>query len=293
MKAPFFTSILSAVALLSATDLALAQQLPNLPIQLNLDDLAPAQYQGSRQESCATYDFPLTALTYSTANGTTDVSVGSLTVQAQPRLWFYLPTDSEEMNAVIAIKNTRNELLYEGQLNGETESDGIVSVPLPVELSAGDPYQWVLTVECDENDSVTVDGWIGRAPISPATAGVFAGVGDRNRAALYANEGFLQDALSELALLRLADKADEDLAEDWIGFLSDLGLADLTAAPLLDCCEIADARTLPEEEIDEPETSEPEVSEPEVSEPIEDSVEPEEAEEPDTRTPLQRARDNG
>lgn len=286
MKIPFLLSIFSAIATLSPVRPATAQALPNLPVQINPNALHSLdQYRGRRRAICATDDVPLTALAYATADETT----GSLTTQAQPTLWFYLPTELSE--AAITIRSTNNQLLYEGRLVGDTEGEGIVSVPLPVELAMGEAYQWVLTFECQDSEQVTVDGWVSRGAIASARRATFEVVGDRNRAALYANAGFLQDALSELATLRLADKENEELAQDWVSFLSDLGLADLTAAPLLDCCQIADAQNLPAE-VEEPEVSEPEVSEP-IEDPVEPEVEAEPTEEPDTRTPLQRARDRG
>jgi len=91
----------------------------------------------------------------------------------------------------------------------------------------------------------------------------------------------LQDAVSELAGLRLARSEDEAVAQDWRQFLVALELSELADATVFPCCELA---TGPAEMPVEPEV---EVV-PEVAEPVVES-EPER----DSRSILERARDRG
>ncbi len=246
---------------------AAAQQLPPLPVQFNPDKLINPGRPGGRRRGggsrgdCAVNGNPdegnpdegnpaegdLSAIAYATSQTVRELdvtinqeTVGTLTTQAQPTLWFYLPvplSDQTETNFV--VKNEQNVTLYAGQLLGETDRAGIVQVPLGVELAVGTRYQWFLTLNCGGEPS-TVNGWIARQAPNPALSRPFAEASPRNRAALFANQGFLQDAITELAALRLANPEDEIVEQDWRALLSALGLADLATMPLLDCC------TLPE-----------------------------------------------
>ncbi len=210
---------------------------------------------GSRGECSA--DPALTAIVYARTVSELGIegieeTVGTLTTQAQPKLWFYLPTAlSENTQTLLTLKSSDDTLLYEGHLLGSTDRAGMVGVTLPVDLAVGQIYYWSFALACGESgpseneaegdsEQSMVDGWIERRAIDPALSRTFEQADTRNRAALYANYGFLQDAVSELATLHLANPDDEAIAQDWANFLNDLDLADLTDAPLLgllECCQ--------------------------------------------------------
>lgn len=244
--------------------------LPPLPIQFNPDNISNPGRPGGRRRGggsrggCAADGVPLTAIAYSTSEIGEELgveveieSVGSLTTQAQPLLWFYMPQAvSDDISAELIVKDETDEVLYRGQIEGRTNDNGIISVPMAVELAAGSAYHWFLSLECDEADLVRVDGWIARQNSRPEVMRLFAQAEPRNRAALYANYGYVQDALNELAAMRLADLDNEAIAQDWVGFLNSLGLEELTAAPILDCCEVAGV------DVDRPRIEEREVVEP-------------------------------
>lgn len=255
-----------AVALLGLPPLpVIAQQLPPIPIQFNPDRLTNPGRPGGRRRGGGSRgicqgELPLTAIAYANSRTVEELgisrtveSVGMLTSQAQPTLWFYLPeplTDSATTEFV--IKDSGDQVLYSGQLIGETADSGIVGVPLAVDLAPGAAYHWFLTVDCDSNERAVVDGWIERRSPDSTLSNLLTQASPRNRAALYANAGFLQDALTELATLRLADLEDEMIARDWVGFLSALDLPELTAAPLLDCCQVGVVQpSVPAIEVDE------------------------------------------
>ncbi len=298
IKVPFIFATLATAVLACFPLPAIAQQLPPLPIQFNPDRLVnPGRPGGRRRGGGSRGDCPvspsLTAIAYARTVSElgierTDETAGALTTQAQPTLWFYLPSALSNTTATsFAIKDSRDQLLYEGQLSGDTPTGGIISVPVPIDLAIGSPYHWFLTVSCGTGESserATVDGWIERQAGDSTFNRNISQANSRNRAALYANYGFLQDATTELAALRLANQEDESLAQDWVNFLTALDLRDLTAAPLWECCGLVDARSP---------TPETKPSTPEVSEPEGESVEPQPAAEPDRRTILQRARDRG
>lgn len=280
---------------------AKAQELPPMPIQFNPETLRSPGRPGGRRRGggsrggCAVGEVPLSAIAYSDSRSSQSLgvdvvseSVGAFTTQAQPLLWFYLPQAiSNETGAELIVKNERDELVYRGRLTGSTDDNGIIGVPMPVEMAPGSAYHWFLSLDCGETSSESVDGWVVRQAAQANVARLLTQAEPRNRAALYANYGYVQDALSELAMLRLADLDDREIAAAWVGFLSGLGLEDLTAAPILDCCELAGADA---EEVDAQDT---EVEAPEV-EAVEAPVPVErELSEPPSRSVIERVRGRG
>lgn len=245
-------STLSAMVLaLLLPPTAVAQTLPSLPIQFNPDMLENPGRPGDRRRGGGSRggcqaDIPLTAIAYASSQAveelgvqSIDQAVGTLTTQAQPILWFYLPGPlTDDTAAEFIVKDSKDTLLYQGQLVGQTDSGGIINVPMPLDLEPDVDYHWFLVYDCDESDRTQVDGWVERRAPNPTLSRTLDQADDRSQAALYANSGYLQDALTELAALRIANPEDEAIAQDWATFLSALDLPDLTAAPLLDCCQV-------------------------------------------------------
>lgn len=296
MKKSLLLTALSglALSLVWPTRAVWAQDLPPLPIQLEGRPWLNPGQPGNRRRGGGSrggcYEgAPLTTLAYADSVTVeelgvtrTDEAVGTLTTSAVPTLWFYLPTALGETSTEFVVKDAQGQLLYQGQLTGDTDESGIVGVPLAVRLPFGSAVQWFLTVDCDEGgDRTTVNGWIESRDPGPDLTRTFTQADARNRVALYTSYGFLHDAMSELAGLRSLNPDDETLAQAWGQFLTSLELGDIADAPVLDCCQLV--------AIDD--TQEPaEESEPVDSLPAE--TEPAEAEE-DSRSILQRARDRG
>lgn len=293
-----------ALSLVLPTRAVQAQTLPPLPIQLEGRPWINPGQPGNRRRGGGSrggcYEgTPLTTLAYADSVTVeelgvtrTDEAVGSLTTSAVPTLWFYLPTALTETSTEFVIKDAQGQLLYQGQLTGETDESGIVGVPLAVRLPFGNAVQWFLTVDCDEGgDRTTVNGWIESRDPGPDLTRTFAQADARNRVALYTSYGFLHDAMSELAGLRSLNPDDETLAQAWGQFLTSLELGDIADAPVLDCCQLVAADDETDDTPEPVEESEPaEELEPVDSIPAE--TEPAEVEE-DSRSILQRARDRG
>ncbi|MEL6814862.1 MAG: DUF928 domain-containing protein, partial [Cyanobacteria bacterium J06598_3] len=145
----------------SPSQTAQAQDLPPIPIQFNPDNLVNPGRPGGRRRgggsrgSCQT-DRPLTAIAYAESTTTeelgvtsTSEKVGALTTQTTPTLLFYIPQPVEESTIELIVKNGSNEVLFQGQLAGDTDRSGIVSMPMPISLEPNEPYHWFLTLECD------------------------------------------------------------------------------------------------------------------------------------------------
>lgn len=299
-------AILSALSFF-LSESATAQQLPPLPIELNPSELInPGRPGSSRRGSdakriCQSSGLPLSAITYADTQVVTELgdartseTVGTLTTLARPSLWFYLPQSLSDTSAEFVIKDGSDRLLYQGRLAGSANSDGIIAAPLPISLSFNTPYRWTVTVDCDETERTTVSGWIERRSPAPRLANDLGEASSRNRAALYANAGFLQDALTELASLRSLQPNDPVIEREWRHFLTALDLLELANAPILECCEVSSA---PIEEPTEAPLLEDSLAPAAVGEDIED-VQPIPTELPAERverrrTILQRARDRG
>jgi len=280
-------------AALSLPTPAIAQDLPPLPIQFDTSQIINRGRPGSAsREQCNPNDSPLSAIAY--LDPQTQAPASTLTSQTQPTLWFYVPIPiKENTEAIFTLKNSLGAPIEENKLSGQTDRSGIIGIPISTNLAIGDLYEWSLLLKCADNNQTILSGWIERKIVDSALKQTFEAVGDRNRIALYANYGFLQDAISGLANLRIANSTDPDLTQSWSTLLSDLNLSAIATEPLLACCQTANIST------EEPETTEPETTEqqPETIErlePEETETETPETETPepeDNRTILQRARD--
>jgi hypothetical protein len=230
---------------------ATAQPLPDTLAQFSPNRIVNPGRPGGRRRGGGSRggclaDSVLTALThgenqsFQTLGVTrTEETVGALTLHEQPTLWFYLPIALNDTSAAtLTVKNDQGELLYSGNLVGETNTAGVVGVPLEIALSEGQDYEWFLALDCGEGEQDTVNGWIGRRAADSETIRTLMQAGDRDRADLYTTEGFLQDSLSELATARLNNPQDSAIAQDWTELLTELDLADVAPAPVLDCCQL-------------------------------------------------------
>ncbi|MEL7227275.1 MAG: DUF928 domain-containing protein, partial [Cyanobacteria bacterium J06576_12] len=241
---------------------AAAQQLPPLPIEFNPDNLINPGRPGGRRRgggsrgSCQA-GLPLSAISYADSRtvqelgvSSVEETVGMLTTQAQPTLWFYLPAAVDDVSTEFIVKGAQEQIVYQGRLSGQTDSEGVISVLLPVNLAVGSAYRWFLTVDCDDTERVSVDGWVARRTTGPDATRTLAQASARNRVALYANYGFLQDAVSELGVLRAGEEGA--IEQEWNQLLISLELPELVNARVFSCCEVVNAP----EEVSQPEVEE-------------------------------------
>ncbi len=285
---------------------AVAQDLPTLPLEFDPNGSPNPGRPGGRRRGGGTRGscqagIPLTAIapaqsTQEQVLGVTQVveTVGALTTQIQPTLWFYIPGNVGEVATEFVIKDSSDRVLYEGQLAGQTASSGVIGVPLPIEMAPNNAYHWFLTVDCDETERVVVDGWVERQGVGPDASRTLTQATARNRAALYANYGFWQDALSELAQLRRENVEDEAIAQDWRRLMEALALPELAEAAVLSCCEAVDEVAVPEAIAPEETTEEATPEEATIEIPAGMPAEAIEIErERDGRSVLERVRDRG
>ena len=244
------------------------QALPPLPIEFNPDNLINPGRPGGRRRGggsrggCQS-ELPLSAIAYADSQVVeelgvtrTDETVGGLTAQPRPILWCYLPAPVHETAAELVVQDSQEQVVFQGQLAGETERPGVVGLELEDDLRVGEPYQWFLTIDCDETERVTVNGWVERRAVGPDATRTLAQAMNLNRVALSADYGLGQDVVSELAQLRYFKPEDELIEQAWTQLLVSLELSDLIDEPVLPCC--AFAGDVPDAVLEEGERVEPE-----------------------------------
>ena len=173
------------------------------------------------------------------------VSLQVETTQAHPTFWFYVPYPPETIvSSTFLIQDRQGRTIYETKDDFViTGTPGIIRITLPTTeppLNKDEWYEWGLGVKisCDptlppQRDST--EGWVKREDINSQLQTQLQNATPRQRAILYARNGFLFDALTALA-----EMEDKDLMqEDWSQLLRSVGLEKLDAIatePIVDCC---------------------------------------------------------
>lgn len=177
---------------------------------------------------------PLTALMPDTATWTDEVQptlpdiVYSLTQQPAPDLWIYLPYRLEEASQLrFTLKDDAGNQLVRGQLDpteplpAATHIMEVALGDLGVNLSPDRDYHWYVTVTCGQGPPVVVDGWLKHQP---------------ERSDEDPSHGFFVDDLSSLAQSQQTNPDDGAAQSAWQELLNAVGLEDIAAAPIADCC---------------------------------------------------------
>jgi hypothetical protein len=167
--------------------------------------------------------------------------VWGLTSSEYPTFWFYVPYSLDEhpgeLRVVITdekIGNIQKPLI---QVTGTTP--GVVGVRLPsteAPLKIGELYTYKFVVSCksdeaSENEYVVAS--VERRELSASLATQLKTATPRERAILYAQEGFWDEALTTLAELRRANPNDAGLMADWDALLEDGGLNEIKQKPIV------------------------------------------------------------
>lgn len=181
---------------------------------------------GTRGRPCLTGTTPVTALVPDRRDKT-----GGLTASGYPTLFFYVPA-TFAAKAELTLKDEADHTVYETAFTIDGSRPGIVSIGMPAgsaskPLEIGKKYQWDLTVICDSNETSGnpfVRGWIQRVELSPDLKAKLDTAQQRDKAALYAENGLWYDALTALAQLRVENPAEPALATDWKDLLNQVEL---------------------------------------------------------------------
>lgn len=245
------TGLSSGFVLPMKTALAQAEVVDASTLQFNPPVLGDRRRPGGRSSggasrgSCtlAEQQTPLTALVPTTKEIPEDApeyeSVFSLTSEARPAFWFYVPYELSTTPLELVIQDENNNTLSQHRFSGIGSGTGLIHVSLPEttpELEPETLYHWYFLAYCDENNPAFVEGWIERTPLDADLASDLTGASPREQTERYANDGIWQEALTTLGQQYLASPNDPALADDWNSLLESINLEHITEQPLIDCC---------------------------------------------------------
>jgi hypothetical protein len=190
---------------------------------------------GTRSGSCATGQPTLTALT-------PDKNFGQ-TVSPYPTWFWYVPETSAQA-AEFVLLDSNNVEVYKAIFQIANQS-GIISLSLPEHsnlspLTVGQDYHWYFSLICDRRDrsgDIYTEGWIQRIQPDSALTQQLASAVEGDRSELYATNGIWYDAVSNLADLRRLQSNNSTYRDNWNTLLRSVGLENLAAQPLVQCCE--------------------------------------------------------
>lgn len=219
--------------------------LPKLP-----DTGAPGGRQGAGSRGSST---PLTALVpevkQTLGKGPGEnlavTHVWGLTVAEYPTFWFYVPDLGTSIGSIeFVLQDQAGNEVYQTPVT-LPERPGVVSLRLPsttAPLEVGKMYHWYFKIyDNPQNPSdpiapVFVEGWVQRVILSPTFESQLAAATPQQRSALYAANGIWYDTLTSLAELRLTNPGDAALTADWTDLLQSVGLNEIAAKPIVQCC---------------------------------------------------------
>lgn len=158
-----------------------------------------------------------------------------VTVQAQPTLLFYIPSQVTATELDLAVRGE----IFTYPL---TQSAGIVALQLPVELAPGERVSWGVELLCsrDPAQNPAVRGELLRVN-QPELMAVISQTPGSERLELYRSVGAWYDIAAELAQQLRAqplgqNSSDATLQAQWQRLLESQELGSLQSAELLNCC---------------------------------------------------------
>ncbi len=162
-----------------------------------------------------------------------------LTTQVRPTFWFYVPYKSDSTYAKLVLEDELNQTIYKTPLTG---TPGVVSVSLPSTseaLKIGKRYHWYFNIYCKQDNQflTSIEGDVQLQPLNPIVQSQLDKATPQQQVALYAANGIWYEALTTLANLRRTSPQDTNLASDWASLLESVGLQNIAAEPIVDCCK--------------------------------------------------------
>lgn len=163
----------------------------------------------------------------------------ALTVAANPQLFFYLPSISNSQTIEFVLLDEADNQIYEKTFK-PTSTNGIISLSLSdaslKELAISKKYHWYLSIICNAQDranDISVDGWIQRVELNPTLAKKLEQTAPLQRPTVYATADLWQDALANLAQLRLSHPNDTKIASEWSQLLRSIDLNNIAQEPVV------------------------------------------------------------
>jgi hypothetical protein len=168
------------------------------------------------------------------------------TLEPYPTIWMYLPyelTPNRPGELRAEIMGADGFPIHQTLMTYTDVPAGIVGFPLagtdfePLEI--GEWRDLIFVIQCDRTDTAKnlhVGFTVQR--VAPPTHLDGSKGATRERAVALGEAGVWYDLLTTLAALRRTDRDNAALAAEWRRLLASVGLADVTAQPLSDCCTV-------------------------------------------------------
>ncbi|MCC5624910.1 DUF928 domain-containing protein [Nostoc sp. CHAB 5715] len=167
--------------------------------------------------------------------------VEGLTTSERPTFWFYVPytQDLSTSNAEFSLQDSEGKDVYRNAI-ALPPKPSVIGISLPenvTSLEVGKTYRWYLKVRCQQQTAsvpVYVEGDIQRINLNTRVMQELAAATDpQQKIVIYAKEGIWFNALNMLAQLRLANRRDPSVEEDWQSLLGSVSLSNIATAPLV------------------------------------------------------------
>lgn len=175
-----------------------------------------------------------------------DALYGS-TLEPYPTIWMYLPyrlTPSRPGELRAEIMGEDGVPIQETLMTYTDVPAGIVGFPLagtdfePLEI--GEWRDLIFVIQCDRTDAAKNRhvGFTVQRVAPPPNLGNGSETATLERAIALGEAGVWYDLLTTLVTLRRENTGDPALVSAWHHLLESVGLADVTAQPLSDCCTV-------------------------------------------------------
>ncbi|MCL1468197.1 DUF928 domain-containing protein [Argonema galeatum] len=154
------------------------------------------------------------------------------TTSSRPKFFWYM-SDTSSVEFTLK-KEGANEPFFKERL--EVPKAGIIQTEIPKgqpELTVGQDYLWSVSVVCNTergSKKVTVQALIRRvAPTEELTRRLRRAQSERDRARIYAQQGFWYDALETISKASNDKPQDRSITEDFYSLLDQVGLNEVVA----------------------------------------------------------------
>ncbi len=162
-----------------------------------------------------------------------------LTVSDRPTFWFYLPYAAYQTPVEFKLIDSQEKEIFKQNLE-LINTPGIISVNLSKApaLEINKSYDVILSINCTSRIDV-VRGRIKRVqPNAEVTKQLQAAKG-RDRAIVFAENGFWFNTITQLIELRRQNPQDEELKSDWEDLLKsdEVKLPTIVTEQIVSCCQ--------------------------------------------------------
>lgn len=156
-----------------------------------------------------------------------------VTVADNTAVFVYLPgaKDTSQMRELkFELLDESDRVVHEADYK-VSGGEGILRLAIPETNEAGEDilvegrnYYWVVTMYDETDETLVLESWIRRVPVSGELTAQLSGKSAREKARILAEKSIWYGALNQLALAYQENPQDEAIAQDWQKLLQAAGL---------------------------------------------------------------------